>query len=131
MDGSSAGGGGKKTKQFNFQHFSSHFVFLRLLCHGWLLCKHSSNRGQTKSFQSIPQNPVAPACFLGERCSLTCQIVCTYTQHNSYCIKGSTISILTQSAHFRRADEAHRRSHKLSGSDTKDEEEPRHVCVRE
>lgn len=75
-------------------NISAHiFCFLRRLCHGWLLCKHSTDRGQTKSFQSIPWNPVAPACFRGERCSLTCQSVCTQTATVS---KGAEFSILSQ-----------------------------------
>lgn len=47
-----------------------HFFFLTPLFHGWFLCKHNTDRGQTKSFQSIPRNPVALACFHGECCSL-------------------------------------------------------------
>lgn len=73
MDGSSAGRG--KKQQLNFQHFS----FLRRLYNGRFLCKHSADRGHTKSFQSILRNPVALSCFLGEHCSLMCQSVCTQT----------------------------------------------------
>lgn len=100
-------------------NISAHiFCFLRRLCHGWLLCKHSTDRGQTKSFQSIPWNPVAPACFRGERCSLTCQSVCTQTATVS---KGAEFSILSQSFLRARGDEIHWRSLKVSTTNTKQE----------
>lgn len=73
----------EREKLFNFQHFTSNFVILQPLCHGWLVRKHSTDRGQPKSLQSILRNPVALACFLGECCSLTCRT-------NSNCIKESS-----------------------------------------
>lgn len=75
----------KKKKHYsltsnNFRFFSQGYspmgVFFLLLFFSW---KHSTDRGQTKPFQSILRNPVALSCFLGERCSLMCHGVCTQT----------------------------------------------------
>lgn len=94
---------------------SSISVFLRRLYNGWFMCKHSTDRGQAKSFQSILRNPVALSCFLGEHCSLMCQSVCT---------QAATVSKRAEFLFWHKAftaDELHWRSLELSKSNTKQE----------
>lgn len=116
---------GWKQQQFNFQYFSWKFCFQRLLCHGWLLCKHSTDTGQTESFQSIVSNPVAVACFLGERCSLMLQSACTQTV-TVFKRAAGRVSILAKKKKKKKASTSdkqtrHRKSLNFSNTNTKQE----------